>query len=102
MITSNSGVIAEMNHRDGGESPSSEGDAAGEARTKLLMRTAVATLILLAAAVTACIVMVPAGQADVITRFGAPVRVITRPGLAFKLPAPFETVIPIDLRLRTT
>lgn len=82
-------------------SPDEAADAA-EGRSKLLVRTAVATLILLAAAVTACIVMVPAGQADVITRFGAPVRVITRPGLAFKLPAPFETVIAIDLRLRTT
>src|SRR6185312_4910446 len=82
-------------------SPDEAADAAAS-RSKLLLRTAVATLILLAAAVTACIVMVPAGQADVITRFGAPVRVITRPGLAFKLPAPFETVIAIDLRLRTT
>jgi membrane protease subunit HflC len=62
----------------------------------------VATLILLAAVTAACVVMVPAGEADVITRFGAPIRVITRPGLAFKLPAPFESAIPIDLRLRTT
>jgi membrane protease subunit HflC len=71
-------------------------------RTKLLLRTAIATVILLAAVAAACIVMVPAGTADVITRFGAPVRVITRPGLAWKLPAPFESAIPIDLRLRTT
>jgi modulator of FtsH protease HflC len=62
----------------------------------------VATLILAAAIATACIVMVPAGQADVITRFGNPVRVITQPGLAWKLPAPFESAIPVDLRLRTT
>lgn len=84
------------------EGPSVEAADASERRSKLLLRSAVATLVLLAAALTACIVMVPAGQADVITRFGAPVRVITRPGLAFKLPAPFETVIAIDLRLRTT
>jgi len=71
-------------------------------RSKLLARTAVATLILLAAVAAACMVMVPAGDADVITRFGAPVRVITRPGLAWKLPAPFESAIPVDLRLRTT
>lgn len=88
--------------QDNSEGSPDEGADAAEGRSKLLVRTAVATLILLAAAVTACIVMVPAGQADVITRFGAPVRVITRPGLAFKLPAPFETVIAIDLRLRTT
>jgi membrane protease subunit HflC len=73
-----------------------------ERRSRLLWRTAVATLILLAAVAAACVVMVPAGEADVITRFGAPTRVITRPGLAFKLPAPFESAIPIDLRLRTT
>jgi len=73
-----------------------------EHRSRLLYRTAVATLILLAAVAAACVVMVPAGEADVITRFGAPIRVITRPGLAFKLPAPFESAIPIDLRLRTT
>src|SRR6185437_1909214 len=67
-----------------------------------MLRTGVATLILLAAIAAACIVMVPAGQAEVITRFGDPVRVVTQPGLAWKLPAPFESAIPIDLRLRTT
>ena len=46
--------------------------------------------------------MVPAGEAGVITRFGNPTRVVTEPGLAWKLPAPFESTIPIDLRLRTT
>jgi modulator of FtsH protease HflC len=65
-------------------------------------RIAVAALILLAAIATACIVMVPAGEAGVITRFGNPVRVDTSPGLAWKLPIPIESVIPIDLRLRTS
>lgn len=73
-----------------------------ERRSKLLLRTAAATLVLLAAVAAACIVMVPAGTAEVITRFGAPIRVLTRPGLAWKLPAPFESAIPLDLRLRTT
>ncbi|HEY4338447.1 MAG TPA: protease modulator HflC [Steroidobacteraceae bacterium] len=67
-----------------------------------LMRIGVAALILLAAIAAACIVMVPAGEAGVITRFGNPVRVVTEPGLAWKLPAPFESTILIDLRLRTT
>jgi membrane protease subunit HflC len=67
-----------------------------------LLRIAVAALILLAAIAAACIVMVPAGEAGVITRFGNPVRVVTEPGLAWKLPAPFESTILIDLRLRTT
>lgn len=66
------------------------------------LRIAVAALILLAAVAAACIVMVPAGEAGVITRFGNPTRVVTEPGLAWKLPAPFESTIPIDLRLRTT
>src|SRR5487761_836653 len=73
-----------------------------ERRSKLLLRTAAATLVLLVAVAAACVVMVPAGTAEVITRFGAPIRVLTRPGLAWKLPAPFESAIPIDLRLRTT
>src|ERR1700722_15265118 len=67
-----------------------------------LLRIGVAGLILLAAIAAACIVMVPAGEAGVITRFGNPVRVVTEPGLAWKLPAPFESTTLIDLRLRTT
>jgi membrane protease subunit HflC len=67
-----------------------------------LLRIGVAALILLAAIAAACIVMVPAGEAGVITRFGNPVRVVTEPGLAWKWPAPFESTILIDLRLRTT
>lgn len=66
------------------------------------LRIGVAALIVLAAIAAACIVMIPAGQAGVITRFGNPVRVVTQPGLAWKLPAPIESVIPIDLRLRTS
>ncbi len=71
-------------------------------RFKLFMRIGVAALILLAAVAAACVVMVPAGEALVVTRFGSPNRVLTKPGLAWKLPAPVESTIPIDLRLRTT
>ncbi|MGH7068843.1 MAG: hypothetical protein ACREFO_02355, partial [Acetobacteraceae bacterium] len=53
-----------------------------------MLRIGVAVLILAAAVAAACIVMVPAGEAEVITRFGNPIRVITKPGLAWKLPAP--------------
>jgi membrane protease subunit HflC len=67
-----------------------------------LLRIGVAGFILLAAIAAACVVMVPAGEAGVITRFGNPVRVVTEPGLAWKLPAPFESTTLIDLRLRTT
>jgi modulator of FtsH protease HflC len=71
-------------------------------RYEVYLRFGVAGLVLLAAVAAACIVMVPAGEAGVITRFGSPVRIDTDPGLAWKLPVPFESVIPIDLRLRTS
>jgi modulator of FtsH protease HflC len=38
----------------------------------------------------------------VIARFGNPVRIISQPGLTWRLPAPIEATIPVDLRLRTT
>jgi membrane protease subunit HflC len=71
-------------------------------RFALKFRIAVAASVLIAAGLAACVVMVPASEAMVITRFGNPVRVITQPGLALKLPTPIEMAIPIDLRLRTT
>jgi membrane protease subunit HflC len=71
-------------------------------RFGLALRFGVAALVLCAAVAAACIVMVPAGEAMVITRFGNPIRVITQPGLAWKWPAPIESTIPVDLRLRTT
>jgi membrane protease subunit HflC len=38
----------------------------------------------------------------VVTRFGQPVRVLLDPGLAWRLPAPVEAAMPVDLRLHTT
>jgi membrane protease subunit HflC len=38
----------------------------------------------------------------VVTRFGQPVRVLLDPGLAWRLPAPIEAALPVDLRLHTT
>ncbi len=49
-----------------------------------MLRIGVAVLIVAAAVASACIVMVPEGQAEVITRFGNPTRVITEPGLAWE------------------
>ncbi len=72
------------------------------ARGRFLLRAAVASLVVGAAAVATTAVTVQAGQADIVTRFGAPVRVLTAPGLGWKLPAPVEAAIPVDLRLRTT
>ena len=67
-----------------------------------LLRVAIAALIVLFAVATACIVQVRSGEATVVTRFGNPSRVLFNPGLAWRLPAPFESTAPVDLRVRTT
>ncbi|HWF95721.1 MAG TPA: protease modulator HflC [Xanthobacteraceae bacterium] len=65
-------------------------------------RFVVAFLIVAAAVLSACLVLVGPGRAIVVTRFGDPVNVFTDPGLAWKMPAPVESTIDVDLRLRTT
>src|SRR6201996_4725759 len=69
---------------------------------KLAARILLAVVIVLAAGAASSLMMVGPGQAVVVTEFGRPVRVLTHPGLAWKIPAPIENTIPIDLRLRTT
>jgi len=58
--------------------------------------------VVIIAVLAACTILVVPGEAIVMTRLGNPIRVITRPGLAWKIPAPVESTIPVDLRLRTT
>lgn len=82
--------------------PEADEEQAAGGRIGAIVRIVVASLIVLAALAAACLVMVPAGEAVVITRFGDPVRVLNKPGLAIKWPAPFENAVAIDLRLRTT
>jgi modulator of FtsH protease HflC len=65
-------------------------------------RFPVAAFVVFAAVLSACLVLVGPGQAVVVTRFGDPIRVLTEPGLAWKVPAPIENRIDVDLRLRTT
>jgi modulator of FtsH protease HflC len=65
-------------------------------------RLAVAVIVVGALLSSACLLLVSPGQAVVISRFGNPVRVITTPGLASKLPAPIDSTLSVDLRLRTT
>lgn len=65
-------------------------------------RFPVAAFIVFAAVLSACLVLVSPGQAVVVTRFGDPIRVLTEAGLAWKVPAPIENRIDVDLRLRTT
>ena len=71
-------------------------------KTGRIARFAIAAAVLAGAAAASSQVMVAAGQAVVITRFGDPLRVLTEPGLAWKLPAPIENTLEVDLRLRTT
>jgi membrane protease subunit HflC len=66
------------------------------------MRLSIAAVVLLFAIAAASLVQVPSGEALVVTRFGNPARVLMKPGLAWRLPVPLESVIPVDLRLRTT
>ncbi len=68
----------------------------------MVLRTLVAVLLLIGAGLAASAIMVSAGQAVVVTQFGDPVRVLTQPGLAWKVPTPVQGTIPVDLRLRTT
>jgi membrane protease subunit HflC len=95
-------------HHDGHEHDHDHGhthhghDAAPASKQRMALRFGVAGAILLGGVLAACAVMVEAGQAVVVTRFGDPVAVLTRPGLAWKLPAPIDGVTPVDLRLRTT
>jgi len=68
----------------------------------LMVRVALAAVVIAAAGAASALVLVGPGQAVVVTEFGRPVQVLTSPGLAWKAPAPIQTTIPIDLRLRTT
>lgn len=65
---------------------------------RLLVAGVLVAIVLIATVATT----VRAGSATVVTRLGAPVRVHVEPGLNFKLPAPLERTMAIDLRTRTT
>jgi membrane protease subunit HflC len=73
-----------------------------EKRLRIALRIMLAAVVLMAAGAASSLMMVGPGQAVVITEFGRPVRVLSQPGLAWKIPAPIEGTIPVDLRLRTT
>lgn len=71
-------------------------------RHKRTLRIGIAVLLLVLAVLTACLLDVSAGSATVVTRFGNPQRVLLSPGLAWRFPAPFETPVNVDLRVRST
>lgn len=66
------------------------------------LRYTIAAMLIALAVLTACLVQVQAGNATVVTRFGSPVRVLLEPGLAWRLPAPFESPMEVNLRTRST
>jgi membrane protease subunit HflC len=87
-------------HHDHSHGPEETGSAA-----KAFWRNGrllVAVIIVFALLLSACLILVSPGQAIVVTRFGNPIRVITAPGLTSKLPAPIDSTLSVDLRLRTT
>nr|WP_294543942.1 protease modulator HflC [uncultured Rhodopila sp.] len=74
----------------------------GLSRFGMALRFLLAAVVVGAAVLAGTAVMVGAGEAVVVTEFGAPVRVLTEPGLAWKLPAPLQGTVTVDLRLRTS
>jgi modulator of FtsH protease HflC len=88
-------------HHHGGTGVHEHGDAAAGGGG-FYWRVALAALCVAIAIAVASFIQVQAGEATVVTRFGEPVRVLIEPGLAWRLPAPIEAAIPVDLRLHTT
>ena len=86
-------------HHDHHHHHAQEGDAKPFWRNRRMLVAAVIVAIL---AVSACLVQISPGEAVVVTRFGNPVRVLTEPGLALKLPSPIDNTLTVDLRMRTT
>ncbi len=66
------------------------------------MRIGIAGVLIVVAFLAATLVVVAQGSAVVITRFGDPVRIQVQPGLTWRIPAPIERTVSVDLRLHTT
>jgi membrane protease subunit HflC len=65
-------------------------------------RYLVAAGLVAVAMIASSAVPIRTGDAVVVTRLGAPVRVVSTPGLTWILPAPLERALRINCRLRTT
>jgi membrane protease subunit HflC len=91
-------------HHHGHEHPHDHGHdhAAPAQRGGRGLRIGIALVLVVVALLAATLTVVPQGSALVITRFGDPVRVQTSPGLTWRLPAPVERAVAVDLRLHTT
>jgi membrane protease subunit HflC len=73
-----------------------------EGGQRSLRRYIIAAVVIAFAIAAACVLQVRSGEATVVTRFGNPARVLIEPGAAWRLPLPFESTVPVDLRIRTT
>lgn len=62
---------------------------------KVWIPIAIVVLLLL----STCAFQVRQGQHALVMRFGAPQQTVVEPGLHFKMPAPIDTVVPIDMRM---
>ncbi|MEX3920205.1 protease modulator HflC [Paraburkholderia sp. BR10872] len=89
-------------HDHGAGSSGGAGGLAPVNPRRFALRVAFALFCVIVALIVASVVQVREGEATVVTRFGDPVRVLLRPGLAWRLPAPIEAAVPVDLRLHTT
>jgi membrane protease subunit HflC len=74
-------------------------DSAGRRRR---WRIAAAGSVLACVWLALSVVNVGVGEAVLVTHFGSPARVLTRPGLYLTWPAPAGAVLAVDTRLRTT
>ncbi|MEM5387941.1 protease modulator HflC [Paraburkholderia phymatum] len=92
---------AHGHHDDHGHDQRAHGGPAPEGRG-FRLRVLLALLCVFVAITAASFIQVRAGEAAVVTRFGEPVRVLLEPGLAWRMPAPIEAAVPVDLRLHTT
>jgi membrane protease subunit HflC len=71
-------------------------------RAGTVLRFGLAGLVVVMFFLTTCLVLVGPGESVIITRFGDPVRVVTQPGLTWRLPAPIDRTTRVGTRLRTT
>jgi membrane protease subunit HflC len=89
-------------HEDGHGHDDHEGPSHQRRRAGTVLRFGVAAAVVVLFVLATCLVLVGPAESVVMTRFGDPVRVVTQPGLTWRLPAPIDRATRVDMRLRTT
>ncbi len=89
-------------HHDHGHDHGDDDETWPGRRMGTVLRFGLAALAVSVFVLIACLVLVGPGESVVVTRFGDPVRVVSRPGLTWRLPAPVDAITRVDLRLHTT